>query len=227
MTHPPAEPQPDPRRDTPDDPRAGSVRLTGEIEELAHGGAVLDRRLTGDLDPQETVTGIEFDGCTFEGCQLAEGRFLRCTFIGCRFIGCDLSMVQLTDSRLVGGSFERCKMLAIDAASLGVSPLAIEPIRFEDCLLDFASFQGVELSRSMWHRCALRDADFAEAVLTGADFAGSELSGARFARTDLREVSLVDARGYVFDVRENRVQGLRIDAHEGGRLLEVLGLRVE
>ena len=34
-------------------------------------------------------------------------------------------------------------------------------------------------------------------------------------------------RGYAFDVRDNRVRGLRVDADEGARLLEVLGLHVE
>ena len=187
---------------------------------------LVDETLTGALAAGETITGVEFDGCTFTGCTAAEASFVRCTFTDCRFVGCDLSMLTLTDSRLVGGAFERCKMLGISFAAL-VSPLAVEPIRFKDCRLDFASFRGVELPEATWQGCGLREADFGEAVLTGAAFPDSDLSMATFTGTDLRDASLVGARGYAFDVRENRVRGLRVDADEGARLLEVLGLHVE
>lgn len=85
---------------------------------------------------------------------------------------------------MTGVEFERCKMLAVDIASLGVAPLAVEPIRFEACRLDFANFTGVELPGATWRECSLREADFARAVLTGTVFDGCDLSGARFVETD-------------------------------------------
>lgn len=134
-------------------------------------------------------------------------------------------MTRMTDSRLLGVAFERCKLLGLDVAALDARALAADPLRFQECRLDMAAFIGVDAAGATFANCSLREADFSGAVLRGADFAGSDLMGARFAGTDLREASLLGATNYVLDVRDNRVRGLRVDAAEAARLLAVFGVQ--
>ncbi len=201
-----------------------TTHLTSEI---GRTDSVVERDLAGGLAPGEVVADVEFDGCTFTGNQWERARLTRCTFTECVFVGVNASMVDLTDTRLVGARFERCKLLAVNFAALGARALAADPLRFVDCRLDLAGFQGVDLEGVVFERCSLREADFAEAVLRGASFEGSDLAGATFGRTDLRGADLSGATAYAFDVRDNRVGGLRVEPTEAARLLQVLGLRVE
>lgn len=198
--------------------------MTSEIGRAAY---VIERELTGGLAPGEVVADVDFDGCRFTGNQWERARLERCTFTECVFVGVNASMVGLTDSRFVGVRFERCKLLAVNFAALGARALAADPLRFVDCRLDLAGFQGVELVDAVFERCSLREVDFEQAVLRGASFEGSDLAGATFGHTDLRDADLTGASGYAFDVRDNRVAGLRVEPTEAARLLQVLGLRVE
>lgn len=185
---------------------------------------VVEETLHGSMEPGQELRDVDFDGCTFSGCALEQARLLRCTFIDTRFVACDLSLAVLTDSRLVGVVFERCKLLGLNFAALGARGPAADPLRFHECRLDMACFAGVDATGAGFAGCRLTEADFTDATLRGADFAGSDLHGARFANTDLREASLLGATGYTFDVRENRVRGLRLDAAQAVPLLGVFGI---
>lgn len=197
------------------------------VDQVAGRGSIVDEVLTGRLGEGERLADVEMAGCTVRDADWSAAVVAGVRFEGCTFERVDLSRVRLPDSVLDGCSFVGCKALATAWSMLREPMLSPDPCAWTDCQLSMGSFSGLDLTGARFERCVLTDADFDEATLRDVVVDDSSLAGARFVRADLREADLRGARDHVIDVRETRVEGLRVDTVGALGLLTPFGVVVE
>lgn len=197
------------------------------LEQVAGRTSIVDEVLTGGLEDGERLADVELVGCTLRGAAWAGGVLAGVRFEGCTFERVDLSRVRLPDSVLDGCTFTGCKALATSWSMLSSPGIAPDPTTWVDCQLSMGSFTGMDLTGDRFERCVLAEADFDEAILKDVVVDDCSLAGARFVRADLRAADLRGARDYVIDVRETRVEGLRVDPVGALGLLAPFGVVVD
>ncbi|SDB88857.1 Pentapeptide repeat-containing protein [Raineyella antarctica] len=190
--------------------------LTEVIDARDH---VRGQRLTGDMAPGGSVRGVSFEACTFADCRLDKAEFRGCEFDGCTFTNCSLSFAVFGSSTFSECRFEACKGLSVDWARAHVNPLSTAPMAFADCRLDYSRFTRMDLRQWDFLRCSLKDVDFDSTRLAGARMADCDLESAVFTDSDLRGLDLRGSSNYFFDVRRNRVEGLKVSPGAGVALL--------
>lgn len=190
------------------------------------GGELVDAEVTAGLPAQAEVADVAFANCRFHGAVYAGAVLRRCAFEECRFTSCDLSEIRLTDCRFIGCRFEGCKALAVAWSAASSSPVAIDPMTFLNCRLDYGSFCGLDAARWVFSGCSLRAADFTDAVLAEADFSDSDLAQAIFVRCDLRRATFLETRSCQLDPRINRLTGAKFGSLEAAALLQVFGIEL-
>jgi len=188
-------------------------------------GSVIGAAIEGNL-PGAGLRDFEFEGCVFKGANLERAVLVGASFTGCRFEDCNLSGTDLTDASLGECRFTGTKLSGTNWALSHVNQFA-GPMEFLRCGMDFCWFVGVNLARSQFIDCSIREADFSEVRLTKARMNGCDLRGTRFHRTDLDGASLVGSFNYAFDPRENRTTGLRLSPSDSWPLLKALGIEFE
>jgi len=171
-------------------------------------------------------SAVEFEDCVFERCIFAACVSYRCTFVNCRFEGCDLSNAQLPNCRFTDVLFVESKLTGVDWTKCGETNAARLPLSagFEGCVLDYASFSGLNLRNVRLVRCSAKGADFSEADLRSADFKGSDFAAATFLHTNLERADFTGARNYAIDLTANRVKGARFSLPEALTLLSPFGV---
>lgn len=191
---------------------------------LASGEHYRDTTFRG-IRQQQGVVGTVFMGCSFEECELRELDLTRCRVLACSFVACDLSLLRVDDTAFRDASFDACNLTGVDfgrARATLHDPLEVD---FRDCVLDFASFRGCDLTGRRLDHCRCHEADLRDATLRGAVCRGSDFAGAAFGGADLGGADLRRARNYAIDVRHTRVRGARVSLPDAAALL--LGLEVE
>lgn len=197
------------------------------LEQVAGRTSIVDEVLTGTLGEGETLAGVELVGCTLRDTSLAGATLSGVHLEGCALERVDLSRVRLPESVVDGCSFTGCKALATSWSMQRAPVLAPEPSTWLDCQLSMGGFGGLDLTGARFERCVLTDADFDGATLREVVFDACSLAGARLIRADLRDADLRTARDYVVDIRESRVEGLRVDPVGALGLLAPFGVVVE
>lgn len=190
-----------------------SLYLSAVFEQLDHSG--------------KTISGKEFEDCTFQHCNFSDTHFEGCRFIECTFNQCNLSLVNLASSRIADVQFEQCKMVGIDWTRVHwPQTLFNAPMSFVDCALDGSCFFGLELHELRLQDCAAINLDLRQASLRGSDFSGSDFSESTFQQCDLRGVNFSDAHSYDIDLNHNQLKGAQFNRLEAVRLLEYLNIKL-
>lgn len=144
-----------------------------------------------------TVSGKEFDSCTFIKCAFTETVFQTCKFRDCVFRECDLSLAKLPGCVFYNTRFEHCQLLGINwTETAWAKSKFVKPVDFFDCALNHATFIGLNLKQVSITRCTAHDVDFAEAKLIKADCTGTDFSDSRFLHTDLTQADFTGATNY-------------------------------
>lgn len=178
-----------------------------------------------DLEQFGTPTpGKEYEAVTFQGLRLAGVRLHGMRFTNCTFVGCDLSNVDLTDTGLRTVLFKDCKMLGVRFERCNNFLLRL---RFQECLLDMATFIGMPLASTLFQQCRLRECDFSSSDLKKAVFDTCDLAGTVFGGTDLQGSDLRTAQHYLIDPATNKLKGAHFDLHGLPGLLYRHGIIVE
>src|SRR5437870_5084415 len=115
----------------------------------------------------ERLDHAEFDECVFEGCDLSAATLAHCRFTSCRFVRCDFSNAKIPNTRFRDARFESTKLLGMDwtKADGMADPHAKTGLAFNGCVLDLASFAGVNLREARFEDCRAKETDFTEADL--------------------------------------------------------------
>jgi uncharacterized protein YjbI with pentapeptide repeats len=177
----------------------------------------------------ERVDQAEFDECVFEGSDLSAATLAHCRFTSCRFVRCDLSNAKIPNTRLRDVRFESTKLLGVDwtKADGMADPHAKTGLAFVGCVLDLASFAGVNLRGATIEDCRAKETDFTEADLRDSTWDDSNLTGARFHNTNLERADLRRASSYEIDPRANRLKGARFALPDAVALLRGLDVVIE
>jgi uncharacterized protein YjbI with pentapeptide repeats len=122
------------------------------------------------------ATDCRFDTTDFANCALEKAYLRRIEFLGCRLIGIKIGDADLEDIR-----FSRC-----NARLLRCWASSCKSIRFDQCALQEASFDGSNLAGAVFYKCDLIGADFRNTNLEGADLRGSTLAGIQIQSKDLK-----------------------------------------
>ncbi|CAL1517181.1 hypothetical protein MMC2321_00912 [Chitinophaga sp. MM2321] len=165
------------------------THLDKTFEEITYTGKVIEDR--------------EFENCTFKKCDFSDSEFPNNRFIDCTFEACNLSMMKLNGTTLNNAVFTHCKILGViftDCHDFLFS------VRFENCVLDYASFMRKKMLKTHFIHSSLKEVNFSQANLSNAVFDGTDLSGALFNTTNLTGANFVTAFNYAIDPELNTIK---------------------
>jgi len=169
------------------------------------------------------VTGRHFEACTFLKCNFGGSAFKNCRFIDCIFQNCDLSNLLLHGATFRDVSFKDCKLVGINWANASV----ITHLNFDGCVLNYASFVGLDLRKSTVKNCSAKEADFADANLGESDCRGTDFAAARFANTNLGKADFRKAINYSIRPDSNKLKKAIFSLPEATLLLYGLDIVLE
>lgn len=87
-------------------------------------------------------------------------------------------------------------------------------------------FQGLDLRRTRFINCSLKDIDFSDAKLGHAEFTHSVLENSAFHGADLTDADLRYASRYLIDPKYTRLKGTKVDLPEAVSILTAIGLDI-
>jgi len=162
-----------------------------------------DKVFEGLDHAEKTTTGREFQSCTFKKCDFSNSNFAGNKFVDCVFDGCNLSMMRLQNSFLNNVEFYNCKILGVNFSEC---QNLLFSVRFENCILDYASFMSKKMLNTKFIKSSLKETTFSMAILTGSTFEQCELSGTVFNRTDLGGADFSTSYNYNIDPELNNIR---------------------
>lgn len=161
----------------------------------------------------ETFTGVDFaetellrgdyEDCRFVNCNFAGVDFANVNFVDCEFSVCDLSGAKLSLSSMKNLEFIDCKLTGLLFEHC--NPFLFE-VSFEKCILNFSSFAGMKLKKTIFRHSSLHEVDFTETDLAEAVFDHCDLKGTIFEQTILEKADLRTSYNYSFSPAANKIK---------------------
>ncbi|TKC04278.1 pentapeptide repeat-containing protein [Pedobacter frigoris] len=164
-----------------------------------------------------TYESTEFQACTF-------GEVSGIAFTDCLFTACNLSNAQVAKCKAMDLTFRDCKLIGINFYQMldfGFS------LQFENCLMDYASFDGKKMNKSSFSNCRLHGANFSNADLSKASMTGCDLADAVFSGTNLSGMDFTTNRNFSIDPQLNMVRKTRFSANSLAGLLTKFDIVIE
>lgn len=193
------------------------IREFGDVDEFMD--AVLESVNAKDAD----LSGRRFENCEFKNCSLSGASARGASFLECTFIGCDLSNTKLVDARFRDVAIIDSKLVGLNWASVGI----LSNPRFERCLLNYSSFENLDLRKAIIEDCLAREVDFTGANLSEATLCGTDLGGAIFSNNDLRRADFRRAKNYSIRISENKMKSAKFSMPEATLLLYAMEIQIE
>jgi fluoroquinolone resistance protein len=186
-----------------------------------------------------------FTGCRFAKCRFRQTRFRNtsftagreesaCTWAFCdlsesSFEECNLSLNRIDKSEAYLTSFADCSAMGLlfnaDVHKWVSKRIVIGGVKFERCRMQYAAFEELDLSKSTFVACDLRDVSFRRANLTDCTLTGSSLSNADFTGATLDGAALARANFDAFDLTAPiSYAGLLISRDQAETILRGLGI---
>jgi len=186
----------------------------------------LSQNFSGLNVSTEDFSAKEFDSCTFKECDFSEVIFNESKFIDCHFIKCNLSVVKIAHCKFSDVIFDECKVIGVDWTRVSWAKVALcSPIKFYNCILNDASFFGLDLEELVIEACKAHDVDFREGNFSDANFADTDFSNSLFNETNLTGADFTGAINYNIDIYFNEIKRAKFCRDEAVRLLD--GLEIE
>ncbi len=169
----------------------------------------------------------EFEGCNFKDCDLSEVSFRSCRFIDCNFENCNLSLTDFSYSRFTDVIFDHCKLVGVDWTKLNWPNLVLSsPLHFKQCILNDASFFGLNIEEIVIEGCKAHDADFRDAKMGQSNLTYTDFRHALFNKTGLRNADFSEAENYDIDIFNNDIKGAKFCRDQAVNLLVGLGIEL-
>lgn len=171
----------------------------------------------------QKVASREFENCVFRDCDFSNTTFMSSTFMDCEFIDCNLSMLELLGSSLKNVTFKNCKLLGIVFENCDDF---LFQVYFENCILDFASFNNKKMAKTKFINSSLRETSFLGTNLKQSSFEKCDLQGAIFNESDLTECNFTTATNYQIDPQFNVLKKARFALQGIPGLLEKYDIKI-
>ena len=166
-----------------------------------------------NLSPQNNQQQ-DFNNYEFINCQFSDLSDLN--FIDCNFRNCNLSNLNTANSRLQNVSFFDCKLLGLNFSK--TIDFALE-LHFENCLLDYASFDSKKLNKSSFKNCKINNANFTQADLSKSTITNCDLHETLFANTNLATIDFTTCKNFLIDPELNNIKKAKFLLHDLPNLL--------
>lgn len=160
-----------------------------------------------------------FYDCDFDSCVFQEVRFVGCRFYNCSFKDCDLSLSSVNDCLFSETAFMKSTLVGINWAQISQATLIQKPFAFEQCILNYSTFIGLNLPKLHMVECVARDVDFAEVNLTDANLSKTDFAESHFRQTNLTRADFTDARNYTINPSSNTLTQAKFALPEALSLL--------
>lgn len=161
--------------------------------------------------------------CEFRKCNFAEKKIGKIIFEECTFYECNLSLVKVNNTSWQEVTFKDCKMTGMDFTTGNKFSLLIT---FDNSVLSYALFNGMNLKNTRFTNCNLQNADFTESDLTNASFSGCDLSSASFYRSNLEKADFSTARNYSISPLNNHLKKAKFSRYGLEGLLTGIGIEI-
>ncbi len=158
------------------------------------------------FEKHDSLSQGEYDNCTFKHCSFSSQNLSGYSFIECVFEHCNLSSVAVKNTSFKQVGFLHCKLLGINFSEANAFLLNM---RFEYCMLSYASFYQLKLTKIKVKNCLLEEVDFSECDLNNSTFYECDFRGAIFDHTNLEKTDLSTSINYVLDPETNRIRKAR------------------
>lgn len=172
----------------------------------------------------QDITGKEFENCEFANCNFSGSEFSDCKFVDCKFENCNFSVAKLNEVSLIDTSFKECSLKGIDFSRL--TGFSTSP-DFKECILNYTTFTGMDLSGRKFYKCKLLEASFIEVDLKSADFSYADLKSTQFDGCELNNANLVGAKNYFIDLKKNKATDAKFSLPEAVALLKNFDIKIE
>lgn len=93
-----------------------------------------------------------------------------------------------------------------------VNPFLLS-IVINNCILDFANFTGLKLSKTTFMNCSLQQTDFTKCNLSQSNFSHTNLKNANYEQTNLKRTNFTTAYNFSFWLENNSLQGVKFSKY--------------
>jgi len=169
------------------------------------------------------LEGSEFFACEFLGLDLSSSSFNNSRLLDCKFSKCNLSNISLLGSTLRGTVVFDSKVLGVNFSNCN----SLSNLSFERSILDFCSFQSIDLPKIIIKDSSLKEVDMSEGSFVSANFSGSDLSKTFFSKSDLSKSDFRGAKNYFVDPQFTNIKKAKFSMPEAMSLLSSLDIAVE
>ena len=158
---------------------------------------------------QEEYESCEFTNGVFgdlKGISFTDCVFKNSNFSNASFRNCKLQDVHFIDCKLIGANFSQSKDFGFC-------------LSFENCLLDYASFDKKRLHKSVFANCRMHHVNFTQADLSKASISNCDFYEALFANTDVSGLDFTTSKNFLIDPELNKIRKAKFLAQDLAGLL--------
>lgn len=145
----------------------------------------------------------EFDHCVFNQIDFSNQDLSGSKFMDCQFDGCNLALANIQHTAFQNVIFNQTKLSGLQFDTC--NPFALS-FRFNDCILQHATFFKLTIPKTIFVKSDLTGADFTETNLTESIFDACNLSQAIFEKTKLTRVDFTSAFHFSIDPNKNDIK---------------------
>lgn len=176
-----------------------------------------------DLDFRVIELDEEYYRCTFEHCDFTEILFQKINFEECKFVACNFSLCKSNGTSWNKVSFEQCKLTG---ANFSHANKFTFNAKFAECLMQFASFQGLNLQGFQFAKCQLAEADFTTCNLKKAQFIDCNLDRSIISHCNLEETDFSTAFNFIINPNDNRMKKAKFSLQNLPGLVAVFDVKI-
>lgn len=176
-----------------------------------------------ELDFRVIELEEEYYHCTFEHCDFTEILFQKTNFEECRFVACNLSLCKSNGTSWNKVSFEQCKLTGANFCHANKFTFSA---KFSECLMQYVSFQGLNLQGFSYSKCQLTEADFSTCNLKKAVFDNCNLDRTIISHCNLEEADFSTAFNFIINPNDNRMKKAKFSLQNLPGLVAVFDVKI-
>ena len=164
----------------------------------------------------------EFENCEFTNCGFHDLSHL--IFRDCIFKATNLSNLKTQQTIFQNCFFTDCKLLGLNFSN--AKDFAFE-VHFENCNLDYASFDKKKMNKSSFKNCKIHNGNFTETDLSKSTLTNCDFYEALFSGTNLAGVDLRSCQNFIIDPELNSIKKAKFNLQHLPGLLQRYEITVE
>lgn len=150
-----------------------------------------------------------YENCEFLNCSFST--ILNIDFTDCGFINCNLSNVKFNFCGLQNVTFTDCKLMGADFFQ---SKDFMFSVNFDNCNMDYTSFDKKKMYKSTFRNCRVHGANFTQADLSRSTLFNCDLHDSIFLNTDLSGVDFTTCINFLIDPETNTIKKAKFSRND-------------